>query len=218
MASRILSRFLPNADSALYDAQDPTTGRRLERGLGQAEHDQPRESSDDHELDALLAQVEQSEMPDESLQVSPQFPVNSTSPNSTRPRWMKSNVTHAADPEDDIPQSLLLEGQPERSPYLQPANNGGPSDRTSTSRTAEQWRKTQDRQQLHPEHDKSQAAGARRNHRTDRATIDAKEQALWKWTNVQNLDAFLLEIYQYYTDHGIWSILLARMIRLLYVA
>lgn len=37
---------------------------------------------------------------------------------------------------------------------------------------------------------------------------------MWTYTNANNLDAFLLEVYQYYVDHGVWSILLARGISL----
>ncbi|KAF2227805.1 autophagy protein Apg9-domain-containing protein, partial [Elsinoe ampelina] len=48
--------------------------------------------------------------------------------------------------------------------------------------------------------------------------IDRKEQALWRWANVENVDGFLLEVYQYYTDHGIWSIILARIIYVLSTA
>ncbi|KAK0822410.1 autophagy protein atg9, partial [Friedmanniomyces endolithicus] len=38
---------------------------------------------------------------------------------------------------------------------------------------------------------------------------------MWQYTNAQNLDAFLLEVYQYYTGHGTWSILLSQAISLL---
>jgi len=38
---------------------------------------------------------------------------------------------------------------------------------------------------------------------------------MWLYTNANNLDAFLLEVYQYFVNHGVWSILLARFISLL---
>ncbi|KAK4897074.1 hypothetical protein LTR28_001765, partial [Elasticomyces elasticus] len=38
--------------------------------------------------------------------------------------------------------------------------------------------------------------------------------ALWRWANVQDLDAFLLEVYEYYHKKGIWSILLSKGIDL----
>ncbi|GAB7357107.1 hypothetical protein MBLNU459_g7912t1 [Dothideomycetes sp. NU459] len=212
MASRILSRFLPNADSVLYDAHDGLP--RLEQGVGHGrEPEQRRESSDDHELDALLAQAEQSE----SSRPSPRFPAHSQSPNPPRPRWMNTHVTHATDAEDDVPQSLLLEGRAESSPHQPPADHGRPPDRPAASRAAEQWRKTQDRQQLYLDHDIPQPGG-RAKPRQTRQTIDAREQAMWTWASVRNLDAFLLDVYQYYIDHGIWSILLSRTLYLLSTA
>ena len=47
--------------------------------------------------------------------------------------------------------------------------------------------------------------------------LDAKEQALWQWVNVYNLDAFLQEVYLYYEGKGMYSIALARGLNLLYV-
>lgn len=37
---------------------------------------------------------------------------------------------------------------------------------------------------------------------------------MWRWSNVANLDKFLGEVYAYYRGHGIWSIMLARGIKL----
>lgn len=41
---------------------------------------------------------------------------------------------------------------------------------------------------------------------------------MWRWANVEDLDNFLTELYNYYLDKGIWSITLARSLRLLMVA
>ena len=41
---------------------------------------------------------------------------------------------------------------------------------------------------------------------------------MWRWTNVQNLDNFLNDVYNYYIGKGIWSILLARVLNLLTTA
>lgn len=46
-------------------------------------------------------------------------------------------------------------------------------------------------------------------------SIDPKERALWKWTNVQNLDNFLEDVYFYYTEKGFYSIVLDRILNLL---
>lgn len=47
--------------------------------------------------------------------------------------------------------------------------------------------------------------------------LDDYEKALWNWVNVYNLDAFLQEVYYYYEGNGIYSIALARGLKLLYV-
>ena len=38
---------------------------------------------------------------------------------------------------------------------------------------------------------------------------------MWLYTNASSLDAFLLEVYEYFAQHGVWSILLARVIKML---
>lgn len=47
--------------------------------------------------------------------------------------------------------------------------------------------------------------------------MGAKERALWRWVNVEDLDAFLQEVYMYYVGKGIWAIGLSRLLNLLYV-
>jgi len=44
-----------------------------------------------------------------------------------------------------------------------------------------------------------------------------KERALWRWVNVDDLDAFLGQVYGYYTGKGIWAIALAKLLNLLSV-
>lgn len=47
--------------------------------------------------------------------------------------------------------------------------------------------------------------------------MSAKERALWRWVNVEDLDAFLQEVYLYYVGKGIWAIGLSRLLNLLSV-
>lgn len=47
--------------------------------------------------------------------------------------------------------------------------------------------------------------------------IDPKERALWKWSNVEHLDNFLREIYDYYLGNGFYCILLSRCLNMLTV-
>lgn len=45
--------------------------------------------------------------------------------------------------------------------------------------------------------------------------MDARERALWRWINVDDLDGFLQECYLYYVGRGIWAIGLSRLLNLL---
>lgn len=54
-----------------------------------------------------------------------------------------------------------------------------------------------------------------RHTRTFVSNLDDYQNALWRWVNVFNLDAFLQEVYCYYEGHGIYSIALARGLSLL---
>lgn len=49
------------------------------------------------------------------------------------------------------------------------------------------------------------------------AGMGARERALWRWINVEDLDSFLQEVYIYYVGKGIWAIALSRLLNLLYV-
>ncbi|KAI5257563.1 APG9-domain-containing protein [Aureobasidium subglaciale] len=175
MASRILSRFLPTAEDGStyqqsYEHDHGPTPDRAERGL--------RDSSDEHELNALLAQVD----------AEADFDFDADEATPSRPHG-----------DEDIPASLLIEDKPDQSTFAPP-----PSQRTET-----QWRRAQERQQLHPD-DRPRPTAA---HAPNQDAV-LREQAMWLWTNVQNLDAFLLQVYQYFTGHGVWSILLSRFIHL----
>lgn len=52
------------------------------------------------------------------------------------------------------------------------------------------------------------------NVRTNLGLIDPTQRALWKWANVENLDNFLLEVYNYYLGNGFYCILLSRLLNL----
>lgn len=49
------------------------------------------------------------------------------------------------------------------------------------------------------------------------ANVDPREKALWRWANVENLDNFLADVYDYYILKGFWSIILKRILNLLTV-
>jgi autophagy-related protein 9 len=47
--------------------------------------------------------------------------------------------------------------------------------------------------------------------------MSARERALWRWVNVDDLDRFLEEVYRYYLGKGVWTIGLERILNLLWV-
>ncbi|KAL8292241.1 hypothetical protein RQP46_001707 [Phenoliferia psychrophenolica] len=49
------------------------------------------------------------------------------------------------------------------------------------------------------------------------AGMGARERALWRWVNVEDLDYFLQEVYLYYVGKGVWAIALSRLLNLLTV-
>ncbi|KAL9940096.1 hypothetical protein V8E36_000801 [Tilletia maclaganii] len=48
--------------------------------------------------------------------------------------------------------------------------------------------------------------------------MSGKEKALWLWANVENMDAFLAEVYAYYMGKGAYCIALSRTLNLLTIA
>ncbi|SCV74760.1 BQ2448_7789 [Microbotryum intermedium] len=59
------------------------------------------------------------------------------------------------------------------------------------------------------------ASSARGSSRRGGRRMTAKERALWRWINVQDLDGFLQQVYIYYVGKGIVAIGLSRLLNLL---
>lgn len=45
-------------------------------------------------------------------------------------------------------------------------------------------------------------------------TLSVKERALWKWANVENLDMFLQDVYNYYLGNGYYCIILEKILNI----
>ncbi|KAK5952932.1 autophagy protein atg9 [Knufia fluminis] len=124
------------------------------------------------------------------------------------------------DPEDDVPASLLIEdtgtGRPRNSPRGDA--RAGRGDET-ISHLHPQWQALPGRLQheeeglLPVQEDPRPVIGT-----NTLATADPKEKAMWRWANVENLDNFLADVYDYYILRGYWSIILKRFLNLLTVA
>ena len=116
--------------------------------------------------------------------------------------------------EDDVPASLLIEEVSGRVPR---------SD--SPEATGDRF----EHHQMHPEWDPTSPYATRASsqnlpHSTrpaigmnTMATVNPKEKALWRWANIENLDNFLADVYDYYILKGFRSILLKRLLNLLTV-
>ncbi|EPQ26657.1 uncharacterized protein PFL1_05637 [Pseudozyma flocculosa PF-1] len=59
---------------------------------------------------------------------------------------------------------------------------------------------------------------APQSRRTALRGLDPKQKALWMWANVDNMDAFLQEVYSYYVGKGAVCIALSRALNLLTIA
>lgn len=239
MASNILSRLLPSAsdDRPIFENTQRQHHRQpadLEDHLGlEIDEENLGERFQDQDLEHLLADAAASQITTESAAFVPQnkkrgAPARQPSGSKTRPEWIRSTPSRGAhlDDDDDVPESLLLEGF--GGPLATTHSNNGrnpldgreglppPVPGPTTRRTRAQWEATRMQQRLHE--DRRTAAGAPRwtfPGRASHISKDPKERAMWLWVNVQDLDAFLGEVYSYFVGHGIWSILLHKALALL---
>jgi autophagy-related protein 9 len=201
MASNILSRLLPSTSD---HAAPPTDD--IERHAGTDNPDLERLLAEGLE-DDMMAGDDMDDVPPELLEpANPVVPKNAGVPNNT-----------GVPDDDDVPASLLLEGDRRRRRKSKGSRNEPPipAPGPQTRNTRAQWQATQAQQRLHddPASAPVPPTVSRRAGAVARP-LDARERALWMWTNMDNIDEFLSRVYIYYEKHGIWSMLLERAIRL----
>lgn len=151
---------------------------------------------------------------------------------SDRHKWRLSPPRPVEDDrdDDDVPASLLVEGDDDDvgpqdlappPPHAPPSRNIHDNDEPllgpSTRETRNHWDRVKTHQPIHPIPPRivpvpTQAGGQRRG---GLAFVDPKEKAMWRWANVENLDNFLADVYDYFLGNGIKSILLSRVLNLL---
>lgn len=191
-----------------------------ERNLGEHFRDQ--------DVEDALAEAAESQTTTESTAFLSQQQKKDTSAKKerSRPRWARWSQGQTSRPkdEDDVPQSLLFEdGRDEsRSPDIRrqrpmretlPEPVPGPSNRN----TRIQWDTTQAQQQLWGEGETPTRRGGEAPAAMSASgyyNASPEDKSMWRWANVENLDNFLTEVYDYYTQKGIWSITLAKALRL----
>lgn len=216
MASRVLSRFLPVAEGDVPVYQ----GRRREAGM-QADVEAQRrgavrdafQDNDDDPDDFLFDTTTDPDQPSPGGPLSSQSrPMSKESSNTeaTRPKGRpEAGARGVEEEEEDVPGSLLMD-------HTRPKARGGhPGGAVGTDA---QWQATQRQQGLHaarlpPKQGPSQLQQAYGLGPV--AQPDPQADAMWLYTNANNLDAFLLEVYEYYVNHGLWSILLSKGINLM---
>ncbi len=243
MASNFLSRLLPPTGSpSVYETlreHDESDTSDIEERAGMAlDEENLGEGFHDYELDHALEEAAESRITTESTAFlgreprrQPQVPetgrgASRGARSMSRPKWLRTSPRglDAEDVDDEVPASLLIEGEGEARPTVVGHDaiqaGTGPSNHTpvpgpSTQETRARWEATQAQQRLYQEEQGSRAPLHQVKKASIWAAIDPKEKALWRWANVENLDNFLQEVYGYFLGNGIWCILLGRILNLL---
>ena len=228
MASNLLSRLLPSASDETLEREPLNTQDRRDSSSTDARHEMDIDEEnfgarfEEQDLAHLLAEASSSQMTTESRAVSPDAKRNAqpgTAVPSRAPAWRQPAPARpvAMDDDDDVPQSLLLEGGLDAGPNANqrvgvlPMPVPGPS----TRQTRAQWETTRTQQRLHNEERGSAPARAWGNtSRPGHFAADPKEKALWMWVNQTDLDTYMKEVYEYYVGCGIYSMLLRRVLTL----
>jgi autophagy-related protein 9 len=215
MPSNILSRILPPTDSpSIYETL--------------REYDRASDSDDIEERAGLGTPPPQRPLlPSASAAISPSAqPLRKPSHSQTARRLGRRGRVNPHTPEpdeadDDVPASLLIETDDDGNPlpHPLPPRPGASNDPSSPNQLPTlpeegglqaKWNTTQQQQQLHDSPTQHQ-----RRPNLASFNLNPREKALWRWTNVENLDNFLKDVYDYYVGKGIYSITLNRILNLL---
>jgi len=176
------------------DDEDSDNPDDLEAGVGvsAAQHDEELEGPDDYELRPPL-----------DLAVQSQFSTGPRSRSGDSPRlnYMSAQLPEPDTEAEEVPASLLVEraGLSIREPYRDnvrgaklPAHStlrhGGPIRSTAHARWVDSVSVRRRGEQVRTQEEIHQAR---------MGLIDPRQRALWKWANVENLDNFLHDVWQY---------------------
>lgn len=241
VASNLLSRLLPTNPSgrSIYDdlrAHDGTSesDADIEERAGMAIDEENLGYHDDELGTADAFTGEDSRITTESTaflagqQNNQTQGVGASRRNKPQRGWLaQSPRLLEEDGDDDVPASLLIEGDENAGPNspIQPRTREaktskrqpaipGPSNRE----TRAHWEAAQSQQRLHQD-DEERASNARQTEQpvARLLTGSTRDKAMWRWINVVNLDNFMEQVYTYYTGSGIWCIVLFRVLSLLWV-
>lgn len=185
------------------------------------------EHFEEQDLENLLADAAGSHITTESTAFLPQSSDRRAGGGPSRDSPARQPWKHqgrkggpSLDDDDDVPESLLLEGNrdvPESSKRTTTTDAPPPPvPGPSTRRARAQWEAARTQQRLHDEdHNTRPTPVWQASRGTGQFVMDPRERALWLWANVQDLDAFLHEVYDYFIGAGVWSIVMRRTITLM---
>jgi autophagy-related protein 9 len=231
MTSNLLSKFLPaNNGQSIYEelrAHDEPSQLDIEDQAGLALDEENLRYTDDHFDNAEVFSGEDSRI----TTASTTFLSRDRAQSQGRQDGRHGNDGPASvflsqsprlledDEEDDVPESLLVEGNDMVGPsttrkpttrrtskHKRPSAMPGPSNRENRAH----WETAQAQHQLHQENraPSNDETPRRTNARLFMGT--AKDKAMWRWNNVVDIDGFMHEVYDYYKGRGMACILLER--------
>ncbi|CAO2654229.1 Nn.00g109620.m01.CDS01 [Neocucurbitaria sp. VM-36] len=228
MASNLLSRLLPSASDEPFETEALNAEHRRHSSSTDERHEMDIDEEnfgarfEEQDLAHLLSEASSSQMTTESRAVSPDAKRNAppgVSTASRTPAWRQPAPARPLplDDDDDVPQSLLLEGGFDPGPSSDQRMQGlpPPVPGPTTRQTRAQWEATRQQQRLHEEDARpSPARGWGHTSRPGHFSADPKEKSLWLWVNQTDLDTYMREVYEYYVGCGIYSMLLRRALTL----
>jgi autophagy-related protein 9 len=237
MTSNLLSRLLPTnpAGRSIYDdlrAHDEATESDIEEQAGLALDEENLGFRDDELGGADAFNGEDSRITTESAafltgqqaQQQREGSHQRRNPRGARSRWLaQSPRLLEEDPDDDVPASLLIEGDDmpglnapsqarTKSVVTQRKQNAIPG--PSTRETRAHWEAAQAQQRLHQDEENVQGPPQPARQNIGLLAGSPKERAMWRWINVINLDNFMMDVYEYFVGAGMWCIVLERVLSL----
>jgi autophagy-related protein 9 len=229
MASNILSRLLPTNPSgrSIYDdlrAHDAGSESDLEEHAGLAVDEENLNFRDEELGNADVFNGEESLTTESTAFLTTQQNMpqgNKSKSRSGGSKWVaQSPRLLEEEGDDDVPESLLIEGNDMPGTTTNPARaRQGKSQRkqppvpgTSSRENRAHWEAAQAQQRLHQD----EGIGGPQPVRQSAGPLgsNAREKAMWRWINVTNLDNFIKEVYEYYYGAGMWTIILSRALNL----
>jgi autophagy-related protein 9 len=242
MASNLLSRLLPtnnNAPSIYEDLrahEEASEQSDVEERVGMA-LDEENLGGSFHDYNLQNAEVfngEESRITTESMAFLPEQqqgqqprrqPGNQQrdTRGGSRSKWVAQSPRILEDDgDDDVPASLLIEGDEDAGPS-QPTTQRDTRSKRQTKASAvpgpptrearARWDRAQEQQRLHQDDDLNRPRAP--VPKSGLVAGSPREKAMWTWLNATNLDHFMGEVYDYYVGSGIWCICLERFLSLL---